>query len=373
MEKSSKRGKIPQHDWPSIISRYESGETLASIARTYDCSPPAISYIVSRTRARGMAGEGAAPKADLLAITEPQLVKTASPAAATHDISDDELMHSDDFFESKPSLGEAAQPDADAAPAGIPDANEKRWSAEGSSAPPAEKAQPTADQPTADQPTAEDDRSAQRSGEAPHDNGLHHYRLAETGIASGNGSPHTPAANGGSPPPGEARRTLHLSLPQGNGSAGATAPHPTPGSQHPDSFDLATDARPVARPGGQTGYAPQPRQPSVQAPHVGPANQPGMRGPATTPDPSSKSSASGAFIDHALRERINDDIAAFLAAFDAALDHDTAESRTGLREATDRLLRAGARTRIELERLEARVPLAAREAGQRPLPIPRAR
>src|SRR5947209_3305012 len=52
MERSSKRGKIPQQDWPSIIKRYEAGETLASIARTYDCSPPAISYILSRSRAR---------------------------------------------------------------------------------------------------------------------------------------------------------------------------------------------------------------------------------------------------------------------------------------------------------------------------------
>ena len=48
MEKSSKRGKIPQSDWPLIMARYEAGETLASIARTYDCSPPAISYVVSR-------------------------------------------------------------------------------------------------------------------------------------------------------------------------------------------------------------------------------------------------------------------------------------------------------------------------------------
>src|ERR1700721_2051894 len=50
MEKSSKRGKIPQSDWPMIMARYEAGETLASIARTYDCSPPAISYVVSRSR-----------------------------------------------------------------------------------------------------------------------------------------------------------------------------------------------------------------------------------------------------------------------------------------------------------------------------------
>ncbi len=73
MEKSSKRGKIPQQDWPSIIKRYEAGETLASIARTYDCSPPAISYIVSRTRARSAAAEAAAPKP--AAPAEPQLIK----------------------------------------------------------------------------------------------------------------------------------------------------------------------------------------------------------------------------------------------------------------------------------------------------------
>src|ERR1700752_492814 len=55
MEKSNQRGKIPQQDWPAIMARYEAGETLASIARTYDCSPPAISYIVNRSRARGVA------------------------------------------------------------------------------------------------------------------------------------------------------------------------------------------------------------------------------------------------------------------------------------------------------------------------------
>ena len=39
------------------------------------------------------------------------------------------------------------------------------------------------------------------------------------------------------------------------------------------------------------------------------------------------------------------------------------ESRAGLREATDRLLHAGARTRIELERLEACMPLSARDTS----------
>jgi hypothetical protein len=72
----------------------------------------------------------------------------------------------------------------------------------------------------------------------------------------------------------------------------------------------------------------------------------------------------GTFIDRALRERVEADIAVFLTAFDAALAQDTPESRAGLREATDRLLRAGARTRIELERLEARAPLPPRNGGK---------
>jgi len=72
----------------------------------------------------------------------------------------------------------------------------------------------------------------------------------------------------------------------------------------------------------------------------------------------------GAFIDQELRTRVDGDIAVFLAAFDAALVKDTQESRSALREATDRLLRAGARTRIELERLEARLPLPGRDNGR---------
>src|SRR5258707_14673020 len=75
MEKSSKRGKIPQSDWPLIMARYEAGETLSSIARTYDCSPPAISYVISRSRARQPDGEAARPPA---AASEPQLIKAAA-------------------------------------------------------------------------------------------------------------------------------------------------------------------------------------------------------------------------------------------------------------------------------------------------------
>ena len=55
-------------------------------------------------------------------------------------------------------------------------------------------------------------------------------------------------------------------------------------------------------------------------------------------------SASG--IDSVLRDRVNSDIAAFLIAFDTMLDDGTPQNRRALLEATDRLMRAGARTRI---------------------------
>lgn len=53
-------------------------------------------------------------------------------------------------------------------------------------------------------------------------------------------------------------------------------------------------------------------------------------------------------IDAALRDRVNTDIATFLVAFDAVLDHATAQNRRALIEATDQLMRAGARVRISL-------------------------
>lgn len=58
--------------------------------------------------------------------------------------------------------------------------------------------------------------------------------------------------------------------------------------------------------------------------------------------------SSGRAIDEQLRERVNSDIAAFLVAFDAAYDRDSAGNRQALLVATDRLMRAGARTRIAL-------------------------
>jgi hypothetical protein len=128
----------------------------------------------------------------------------------------------------------------------------------------------------------------------------------------------------------EPRRTLHLSLP-------------------PDRDALGTGQRFATSPAGtqREGLVDAIRSSTAQD---GPVTVSAMGEP--------KTKEGAAFIDQALRDRVDGDITAFLAAFDAALAEDTPESRADLRDATDRLLRAGARTRIELERLEARVPLS---------------
>lgn len=122
--------------------------------------------------------------------------------------------------------------------------------------------------------------------------------------------------------------------------------------------------RPAAH--GQGIQAPLRPDPAPRRPYPlgdGHSSIPGLtepRGFAETRARDGRTKDGGA-IDGVLRARVDGDIAAFLEAFDGALADDTLESRAALREATDRLLRAGARTRIELERLEARVPLAQRD------------
>jgi hypothetical protein len=292
MERSSKRGKIPQRDWPSIMARHEAGETLASIARTYDCSPPAISYIVSRSRARSTAAQGASSASP--SIGEPQLIKThgsEAPAASAVAVSERQPVPSE--AQPAPVLAEAS--------------------------PPLRPLLLNEPERPAPRPVAE---HAPRAPEP----------RAELRPRDGNGNAGRQFA--GPSEVADSRRTLHLSLGAG------TEPAPQP---------QAAERQPL-------------RQPPM-APPMRPA--PGPAGPAAAPPvrtaPEPPKTRDGGGIDRALRERVEGDIAAFLRAFDAALVSDTSESRAGLREATDRLLRAGARTRIELERLEARVPLPSRE------------
>ena len=47
--------KIPQGAWSAIAARYENGESISAIARSYGCTPPAIHYILKRNRQRPQA------------------------------------------------------------------------------------------------------------------------------------------------------------------------------------------------------------------------------------------------------------------------------------------------------------------------------
>jgi hypothetical protein len=320
------------------MSRYEAGETLASIARTYDCSPPAISYIVSRSRDRQPTAEAAAP------VAEPQLFKVhAEPVAAM-------------------AAAVAATPEPAPAPVEPP------------SPPPAAPA----------------------------------FAERNSGLAAtlARGLPQRPngAAPPGPPPAvatnGDARRTLHLSLGgngdsngqgsngqgsngQGSNGAGSNgagsngagsngAANGGHGNGQGNGNGYGADSPHTGggyRPQAQPQERPEPRQPPQPQPRYGfPPNGERAFNEAPSRIEARSNKDPGTFIDQELRDRVDGDIAAFLAAFDAALAGDTLESRAGLREATDRLLRAGARTRIELERLEARVPLGVRESESRAEP-----
>ena len=49
MAGTREKGKIARQEWPKILARYNSGETIAQISRAYGCTAPAIRYIIKRT------------------------------------------------------------------------------------------------------------------------------------------------------------------------------------------------------------------------------------------------------------------------------------------------------------------------------------
>lgn len=93
-EAPKKRGRIPQSAWPQILERYRSGATLSAIAREFECTPSAISYIIRKAEAAGekdapVVEEGAAaddvaeaPAGDAMAEEPPPAPVVASEAPA---------------------------------------------------------------------------------------------------------------------------------------------------------------------------------------------------------------------------------------------------------------------------------------------------
>lgn len=79
-----RRGRIPQSAWPSILERYRAGATLSAIAREFDCTPSAISYIVRKaeTAQPGEGGDASAPAVEAAPAPKPaRAPKAETPAA----------------------------------------------------------------------------------------------------------------------------------------------------------------------------------------------------------------------------------------------------------------------------------------------------
>jgi transposase-like protein len=52
-ESPRRRGRIPQTAWPRILDMHKNGSTLTAIAKEFDCTPSAISYIIKKAEASG--------------------------------------------------------------------------------------------------------------------------------------------------------------------------------------------------------------------------------------------------------------------------------------------------------------------------------
>jgi hypothetical protein len=83
------RGKIPREEWPKIAARFHGGETLTEIARSYDCTAPAIRYIVGRTPVRGAKGKS-------MAVEKPEKVSVFVPSGGARRTTQADALHSVD-------------------------------------------------------------------------------------------------------------------------------------------------------------------------------------------------------------------------------------------------------------------------------------
>ncbi|MBJ7417568.1 MAG: helix-turn-helix domain-containing protein, partial [Niveispirillum sp.] len=76
-----RRGRIPQSAWPRILERYKAGATLSAIAREFDCTPSAISYIVRKAEASGLTGDGDEVTVEAVSAPAQPVAVAAAPAA----------------------------------------------------------------------------------------------------------------------------------------------------------------------------------------------------------------------------------------------------------------------------------------------------
>src|SRR5258708_40368357 len=56
-----KKRNISRNEWPRIMSKYDSGRSIAQIGRDYGCTAPAIRYIIKRVGMLKGDGSGKGP------------------------------------------------------------------------------------------------------------------------------------------------------------------------------------------------------------------------------------------------------------------------------------------------------------------------
>jgi hypothetical protein len=71
--------KIPQGEWNAIAARYQGGESISKIARSYGCTPPAIHYILKRNRQKPMELVEQPRAIKLAETTQTRLVRMNAP------------------------------------------------------------------------------------------------------------------------------------------------------------------------------------------------------------------------------------------------------------------------------------------------------
>ncbi|WP_173012762.1 hypothetical protein [Niveispirillum sp. SYP-B3756] len=79
-ESPKRRGRIPQSAWPRILERHRAGVTLSAIAREFDCTPSAISYIVRKAEAAGLTAD-AGPVEEQVSLPIPAAEEATPPEA----------------------------------------------------------------------------------------------------------------------------------------------------------------------------------------------------------------------------------------------------------------------------------------------------
>jgi len=83
-DQPKRRGRIPQSAWPRIVEMHRAGATLSAIAREFDCTPSAISYILKKAETAGPESDATqAPSAADEPATPVNTAPTSAEAATT--------------------------------------------------------------------------------------------------------------------------------------------------------------------------------------------------------------------------------------------------------------------------------------------------